>query len=162
LSANSIQPTKHAGGRPKGAANKLTRSLANELIRQGCDGLSVMVGNMLFWKDKAEKLGEAHAALIEKINSLPPEQAQEFAETLKEFNKVSAYYIAARDKSQECARDVAPFTNPKLQSIEFKGQMDVSGTVMIDAEKATPQQAQEDYASTIRTDNVTPFRRVAA
>jgi HJR/Mrr/RecB family endonuclease len=105
------------GGRPKGAATKLTRSLANELVRQGFDGLSVMVDNMLFWKDKADKLGEQHEALIAKLNSLPAEKAQELEDALKDFNKVSAYYIAAREKSQDCARDVAPYTNPRLQAI---------------------------------------------
>ena len=150
------------GGRPKGSMTKLTRSLANELVRQGCDGLSVMVGNMMFWKDKAEKLGEAHEGLIAKLNSLPPEQTQEFADTLKEFNKVSAYYIAARDKSQECGRDVAPYTNPRLAAITLNTNIESNNAERIDEENMTPQQAAEAYASSIRTDNIIPFKRMAS
>jgi hypothetical protein len=96
------------GGRVAGAANKLTRSLANELARQGCDGLSVMVENMLFWKDKAKSFGEQLEKLV-----VPEGNDEARAEALKLLRN----FLAARENSQRCAVDVAPYTNPRLQSI---------------------------------------------
>lgn len=143
---------KNRGGRPKGSANKLTRSLANELVRQGCDGLSGMVENMLFWRDKAAELGDL---LEEQLKSESPEIRKEALKTMGPF-------LAARQCHHECSRDVAPYTNPRLNSIEWRGQLDVTETKLID-DKATPQQAQETYAGAIREDNIVPFgKRVAS
>jgi len=95
------------GGRPKGEATKLTRTLANELCRQGLDGLSGMVENMLFWRDKARELGDL---LEEQLKSSDPEIQKEALRTVGPF-------LAARQNHHECARDVAPYTNPRLQAI---------------------------------------------
>src|ERR1017187_4523615 len=98
---------REGAGRKPGSANKLTRSLANELVRQGCDGLSVMVDNMLFWRGKANELGDL---LAEQLKSESPEVQKEALRTMGPF-------LAAREQSHRCAVDVAPYTNPRLQSI---------------------------------------------
>ena len=111
---------KHPGGRPAGSANKLTRSLANELIRQGLDGLSLMVKNAVFWDTKAVELGALVDEQITRINAIGGDQPRELADALKEFNKIHAIYVAVREKLQGCAVDMAPYTNPRLQSITVK------------------------------------------
>ena len=110
---------KRGQGRKAGAATKLTRSLANELVRQGLDGLSLMVDNARFWKDKAVELAALIDEQLARINGMS-EKPQELADALKEFNKTHAIYIAVRDKLQGCAVDMAPYTNPRLQAITIK------------------------------------------
>lgn len=129
---------REGSGRKPGSANKLTRSLANELCRQGCDGLSNMVENMLFWRDKARELGEL---LQEKLKSDDPE-------IQKEAMTIARSFLAARENNHRCAVDVAPYTNPRLQSIEFRGQVDLSLQKVEDASDV--QSAAEAYQSTLR------------
>lgn len=110
---------KNPGGRPAGSANKLTRSLANELCRQGLDGLSLMVKNAVFWDGKANELAALIEEQLTRIKSIG-DKPQELAEALVEFNKTHKIYIAVRERLQGCAVDMAPYTNPKLQSVTLK------------------------------------------
>jgi len=134
------------GGRVAGAANKLTRSLANELARQGCDGLSVMVENMLFWKDKAKSFGEQLEKMI--VPEGDPAAREEAMKLLRNF-------LAARENSQRCAVDVAPYTNPRLQSITIN-KTSVHTEISM---KLTP--ASDDAERTYRG-AVVPFKRAAS
>ena len=140
------------GGRPVSAASKLTRATANALCVLGDDGLSGMADNMRFWRSKANELGEL---LEEQLKSASPEIQKEAMRTVGPF-------LAARDKYHECSRDMAPYTNPRLQAIEFRGTMDIKDVTIIDEKNATPQQAQEGYAGTLRSDNIVPMRKVAS
>ena len=96
------------GGRPVGSATKLTRSLANELMRQGLDGLSGMVNNMLFWRDRAQEL---EALAMEQLKSEDDATRKEGLRTMKPL-------MQARMNFHTCARDVAPYTNPPIKGRE--------------------------------------------
>lgn len=122
-------------GRKPGSATKLTRSLANELVRQGCDGLSNMVENMMFWRNKATELGEL---LEEKLKSLDPEIQKEGLGIVRSL-------LAARENNHKCAVDVAPYTNPRLASITISGDPD--NPVKHVHETMTPSEASAAYAT---------------
>lgn len=111
----AINNLKNGGGKPVGAATRLTRAKANELNAKGNDGLSVMVDNMVFWRDKAKEIGAVMEEQLVRIKEL--QNASEVADAIKEFNKTSVFFLAARDHAHRCAVDVAPYTNPRLQAI---------------------------------------------
>lgn len=106
------------GGKPVGTATKLSRQKANELYAAGDDGLSGMLENMKFWRGKARDLGALVEDQLARMAVLT--DADKIEDAIKEFSKTSNFFLAARDKYQECCVDMAPYTNPRLQAITIK------------------------------------------
>jgi hypothetical protein len=149
------------GGRPPGALTKMSRRKAIELALANRTPLDVMVDNMNFWWDKGKDLGEVLEQQLARISSIKGKE--KVKQALSEVNKIATHFLAARENAQRCAVDAAPYVHPRFQSIEFKGQLEVSEVEKISKEM-TPDKAKELYASTIKPDsNVSPFpaRRVA-
>jgi hypothetical protein len=147
-------PGKRGQGRKPGAATKLTRSLANELCRQGLDGLSLMLDNAVFWKGKANELGSLVDEQLARIKLIPGDKSNELTAALAEFNKTHATYIAVRDRLQNCGVDMAPYTNARLQAIS------IQKTSVHTEIKMTLAPAADDTERTYRTDgNVVTLQR---
>ena len=51
-------PQSQNGGRPLGAATRLTRARANEIVASGKSPLDVMIKNMSFWEEQAQALAD--------------------------------------------------------------------------------------------------------
>jgi hypothetical protein len=134
------------GGRPPNSANKLTRATANALCAVGDDGLSGMADNMKFWRGKAQELG---ALLEEQLKSSSPEIQKEALRTVGPF-------LAARDKYHECSRDMAPYTNARLQAITIQ-KTSVHTEISMNLKSAA-----DDTERTYRAGAVVPFKRAGS
>jgi hypothetical protein len=127
MPVSSEQASKNAksgGGRPRGRpANALTvmsRHKARELAAKNETPLDVMLDNMLWWRHKANKLTNLVEEKIKIINCA--ETVEQLKDALIEFNKAAVSMVAARDKSQTCAVDAAPYMHPKYTSIAVQHQ----------------------------------------
>lgn len=94
--------------RGRGPANRLARSLTNDIIRSGNHPVAVMLDNMTFWHTEAGAIRE----LIHRLMKT----ARTVAERDRLISLLEAYG-PARDKSEQCAKDLAPYIHPKLASI---------------------------------------------
>lgn len=119
----------------------LTRFKANDIARSGCAPLDVLMDNMIFWHKHALSMGEKLNAMVESglMRTDPDERAKAM--------KLLESLLEARDQSERCAVDAAPYVHPRLSSIAFKGSMRhemkmVAGTM-------TPKEAADAYASTL-------------
>lgn len=160
---------KRAGaGRKPGAATRVTRSLANELCRQGLDGLSLMLKVAIFWNSKVDELHYEMVNVTARVNAVmdkldkdgivvDADDLKDLKKGLVEHNKIGNAFLASLDKLLDTGDKMAPYTNCKLQSIELRGEIDVTHSEKIDEKKHNLDQAAEIYAGSLRTDNVLPF-----
>lgn len=90
-------------GRPKGATTRRTQEIAARAQEQGLTPLEVMLDNMRFAVDGAQKA---------------------LACVLGEDGGINAYnqLLELRKLAQDCAKDAAPYMHPRLQAIEHTGQ----------------------------------------
>jgi hypothetical protein len=132
------------GGRPRGAANVLTRKKANEICESGEAPLDVMLDNLRFWHRTALGIGERLQALIAS--------ADEGSEQIdkREAMKLTASFLAARENSQKCAVEAAPYVHPKLASIQMN-MTNQPPPKEIDEANDTPEQAAEAWAAMVAT-----------
>jgi hypothetical protein len=163
--AKDLEPSRKGGvregsGRKPGSANRLSRSLANELNEKGLDGLSLMLDNAIFWKTKVEELqsmmtelGAKAAGLLDKVSKDDKDgdaSAEAASKVLSEFNKTAAFFLAARDKLQDCAVNMAPYTNPRLQSIMVeKSSVHTEITMVMSPSADDKERAYRDGSTTI-------------
>lgn len=97
------------GGRPRGQLAIINRERANELAKKnGTLPLDVMIENMLFWWDKAKFYEE-------KLNTLVVTETDE--KSRAEARKLVQNFLEAREKSQVCAVEAAPYFHAKLHSV---------------------------------------------
>jgi hypothetical protein len=102
---------------------KLTRKKADELAAANKTPLDVMIDNMNFWRERAAELTDIMQKKLNELAAMPITNEDErkiFVKEMRDFNKIAAHMIAARDKSQSCAVDAAPYVHPKLTSISMK------------------------------------------
>lgn len=112
--AGEISRTNGAkGGRPKGEANRLSRRRINEIHSLGETPVDVMLDNMLFWHRKVQMLMPKIEHAVVQL---------EDSEGLAELNGLIRTMLAARENSQKCAVDMAPFCHPRLQAIAIQTQ----------------------------------------
>lgn len=127
------------GGRHKGALARVTELKARELAAKNETPLDVMIDNMLYWRKQALRLGtlldEKHELILLFRNvEATPETMKEFMNLLRDYNEIGHQLLAARDKSQDCAADAAPYVHPRLTTVAVKTpnhQGDVHFTLMI-------------------------------
>ena len=101
-------PQAQNGGRPLGAATRLTRVRANEIIASGKTPLDVMIGNMTFWDRQAEVFTERLQELVDDGNKQGRKDHMPI---------ILAELLTARDNAQRCAVEAAPYVHAKLQPI---------------------------------------------
>lgn len=103
----------------------MSRRKADELAQQDETPLDVMIDNMLFWRAKAHELTaemQKKIELISKLDISDSNERKEFITMMGEFNKLAAHMIAARENSQKCAVEAAPYVHPRFASISVKQQ----------------------------------------
>src|SRR5665213_2660737 len=93
MAAKKGVPNPNAGRKP-GSATKLTRKLANDLIRQGYAPLEIMISNMMFWHKSAESIAQ-------KIELLS-RQRFEGGDKVKheKYNDLLRGFVIARENAQ--------------------------------------------------------------
>ena len=133
--------TKRGRGRPLSSATRLTRKKANEIAESDDAPLMVMMGNMIFYHHHAMDLTEKFKELISK----PIEENN--VEAIEEANKLIRALLTAREQSQRCAVDLAPYVHPRLQAIAIKHVQERAAAAI--ASGMTIQQASEAYAETV-------------
>lgn len=104
-------------GRPVASHNALGRVRAYEIGKSGKSPLDLMLDNMYFWHDHAKNVGQTLEVMLEEAKALPPEERNESLEKMKPLLQS---FLAARENSQKCAVDAAPYVHPRLASIQFK------------------------------------------
>ncbi len=100
------------GGRPKQSlspATKMFRRQLTVLTELGQTPKQVMLENMLYWHKRTEA---AEKAIMEML------KAQDLSyEDRMRLLKLLETHVNARDKSQKCAVDAAPYCHAKLASL---------------------------------------------
>lgn len=125
------------GGRPKGSLNsraKLSEYKTRQLMADDESPLDVMIDNMLHWRRQALKYGvlldEKHELLMRfKAVEINEETLKQFMTLLREHTAVANKMLEARERSQKCAVDAAPYVHPKLSSIAVKSPNGNKGLV---------------------------------
>lgn len=120
-SAEASRENGKKGGRPTGALQKMSQAKARELASKDETPLDVMIDNMLFWRRKAAELTAVAEEKVKLINSSNDPEA--IGKLLGDFTKTARQMLAAREESQKCAVDAAPYVHPKFTSISVKNQI---------------------------------------
>lgn len=108
------------GGRKLVPSTHLSRALAAEIIRSGNAPLHIMLDNMLFHHSGALEIRDALDTIVAQV-----QQTRQYAGVLTEAQlavyeralDLMSAYKASRNKSQECAKDAAPYVHPRLSSV---------------------------------------------
>lgn len=110
-------PKPPGSGRQKGQLNKRTLARIEEIQRivdAGLTPLRVMNENMVFWHEQAITLGEQLREFVAKMKEAPPDDG---GQSLEQAMKLMRMFFAARENSQKCAVDAAPYVHAKLSAI---------------------------------------------
>ena|ERR1035437_3552111 len=143
------------GRRPKGSLGKRTKALLaikDQALHAGITPLEVLLNNMRFYYDKISKAEQMLEAAIAQHE--PTEKIIQVLKTLCDF----------RSEAGRFAVEAAPYCHSRMATLTVSGDpnnpLEMVHSI---ADDMTPQQAQETYAGTLRTDNVTPItKRMAA
>src|SRR4051794_28669335 len=92
-------PQLQRGGRPAGAATRLTRRRANEINASGRSPLDVMAANMVYWYERANELSEQ----VRQLSA-----GEQDASRIAQADALLQQMIIARENAQRCAIDAAP------------------------------------------------------
>lgn len=144
MSAQGTSPTPKTPkkmGRPVGSVGtptKLSRLRANDIASSGNAPVDVMLRNMLWWHQKAEEMTEQLQLLI----------VGEDEGTRDEALSALRNMLHAREQSQRCAVDLAPYVHARLASVTIKG--DSNHPIPVEITKdMDPKKAAEAYAATL-------------
>ena len=111
--------------------------------------IQVMAKNMAFWDNAATE----STAKIEAILQAVEDGSEVVDETiLKDLNSALKRMLFARDQSQKCAADMAPYRHPRLANIEVHagfGDEPESDVPKI-TNKTTPKEAAALYEQVLR------------
>lgn len=100
----------------------LSRGLAAEIIRSGNAPLHVMLNNMLFYHADAQEVKDALDIIVSRVQATQDETGElsdEDRELYKRALDLAEVYVGARDKSQACARDAAPYVHARFSAVSF-------------------------------------------
>lgn len=130
------------GPGPKKSRTRIrTRALANWLVDKPSNPLIVMYSNLRHWHKETQRLQAALEALDPKLLADDPELQRDAFKTL-------AAHLHAREMSQRCAVDLAPYLHPRLAAIQWsptseEKPADITGDM-------SPAQAAEAYANSLK------------
>jgi hypothetical protein len=103
------------GGRKKGTRNKATQEMLAKVAATGMTPHEIMIDNM---RHAYAKALEVEASITSKlVEGVDPADAFEVVFT--EVNKAVGY----RQIAQECAKDAAPYSHPRLAAIAHSGEV---------------------------------------
>lgn len=128
LPAEVARANGKLGGRPKGSKGqraKLSEYKARELLAKNESPLDIMIDNMLYWRRAAKRYGiklEANDELLKTYQhvKVTEETLKEFMDLLRKNVELGDLMIDAREKSQDCAVDAAPYVHPRLNALAVK------------------------------------------
>src|ERR1700719_4323834 len=107
---------KKTGGRQKGTRNKATQELQAKVAATGMTPHEIMIDNMRHAYAKALECETAIGpAMIEGVDA-----DNVFQTVLKAVRQAVRY----RQIAQECAKDAAPYSHPRLAAVEHSGSVD--------------------------------------
>lgn len=132
---------------------KKTRLTADRLARTKDTPLDVMIENMLFWRNQAHNL---HAILQEKIEMLhppagapDPQQAEsDLQKIVAQIEEVGKHFLAARENSQKCAVDAAPYVNARIAPTKLEGSTSAAARLISSADD--DQDAMAAYLDSLK------------
>jgi hypothetical protein len=104
---------KKTGGRQKGTINKATKALQEKIASTGLTPHDVMIDNMR----------HAYAEAMKCEAEIGPDVVQDCEDDKAKFEKLLAEVkraVGYRQIAQECAKDAAPYSHPRLASTEVK------------------------------------------
>ena len=114
--ADKLPMGQRGGGRKPNAINKLTRVRAHELVATGNAPLDLMLKNMKFYEKLSDDLKVRLFAVLDKMMAAPQIDPAD----IRAMQELTNNHFIARDKSQGCAVDAAPYVHPRLASITHK------------------------------------------
>jgi len=115
---------KKTGGRKPGSRNKATQEMLAKVAATGMTPLQIMLDNMRHAYNNAL---EVEASITPKlVDGTNPDDA--FDVLLAEVEKAVGY----RQIAQECAKDAAPYSHPRLAAIEHSGEVEKREPVTIE------------------------------
>lgn len=91
---------------------------------------------MLFHHKNAQYLGERLSEMLE---------APQGSVDVKECFKVAGQLVSARENSQKCASEAAPYCHPKLAAIAVQ-HSDAPERTEVDIDNASPEQLENAWA----------------
>jgi hypothetical protein len=106
------KPGEYRGGRKLGSANKKSVAIARAAMEKGITPIEVMADNMRFWHEKVGLLARRFETMLRNFEQMSEEDS-------KEAQRILGQMLMARDRSQQCAVDAAPYYHPKLASIDL-------------------------------------------
>jgi hypothetical protein len=123
-------------GRPKGAVTIKTRRRINELTAEKETPVDVMFDNMLYWHRKVQELGPEFEEMlatstetmrrikkaVDEDLPLGGDDYREAASLVRATNELAGRFLYARERSQSCAVDAAPYCHPRLQAIAIQSK----------------------------------------
>ena len=108
--------TRAGGGRPTGILTLTNRLRAAQIAKDGgILPIDVMIGNMRFWYAETGRLTERIQMMLDTISKMDPgpERDKLTEHAMKSLGRM----LAARDKSEDCAVDAAPYFHARLSSV---------------------------------------------
>lgn len=111
-----VRPVNRAAG-PK---RRLAQDKVGVLFDSGNTPVDVMTENMLFWHLRAQAMHEKMEAVMEKFLRDPNFTAEAYSEVVEEMRKYTKKLFEAREHSQSCAVDLAPYVHPKLAALAIQ------------------------------------------
>lgn len=126
------------GGRKKGSENARTRMLrevSDKALQSGLTPLDVMLDNMKFHHSES---GRLLGMILKNVDSKPSPELVRALHSLQD----------AREMSQKCASEAAPYVHSRLSSVTVKNPPgEVFKAIM---GEMTAEEAREEYAKTLK------------
>jgi hypothetical protein len=107
-----------------------------ELVQQGISALDVMADNMLFWHRNVHDLTSRLSNTV--LNIEDPDERKTAYNLIK-------LLLQARENSQRCAVDLAPYIHAKLQSIQMSTEVDKTVTLTMNIMAAASEDEDRSY-----------------
>lgn len=106
--------------RGMGGKRRVSQDKIGVLFDTGNTPVDVMTENMVFWHLRAQAMHEKMEALMDAVLANPSVDAEAIAEAMEEIRKYSRRMFEAREHSQSCAVDLAPYCHPKLAALAIQ------------------------------------------
>ena len=123
-------------GRPESDIKRLSRFRVGQMHSTNDTPADIMLDNMIFYHRRAMSLTPKLEKLIEQMDPANEEDRTEALRLLK-------VVLAAREKSQACAVDLAPYVHPRLAALAIQS----TSQSKIEVEGGLPPMPIEDQST---------------
>ena len=114
------------GGRKPGKASKKALARLAEIQKivteEDLKPIAVMTDNMVFWHNQAIRMGEKLEGYVLDIDD---------PEAIDKLTKLIKLFFQARENSQKCAVDAAPYYHPRLAAVTVKSNPEDTQTTIV-------------------------------